>query len=78
LEPRLFILLGNDTDRPGGEFRLNTVGFVFQDYHLFPLLTTAENVAIPLLLKKREWNVSMEDGKIVDVDEGRKSRRRPK
>ena len=38
------------------DFRLNTVGFVFQDYHLFPRLTTAENVAIPLILKKRDWD----------------------
>ena len=37
------------------EFRLNTVGFVFQDYHLFPRLTTAENVALPLILKRRPW-----------------------
>ena len=37
------------------EFRLNTVGFVFQDYHLFPRLTTAENVAVPLILKRRPW-----------------------
>ena len=36
------------------DFRLNTVGFVFQDYHLFPRLTTAENVAIPLILKQRD------------------------
>ena len=41
------------------DFRLNTVGFVFQDYHLFPRLTTAENVAIPLILQKRDWNESM-------------------
>ncbi|MYM76270.1 ATP-binding cassette domain-containing protein, partial [Duganella sp. FT134W] len=27
-----------------------------QDYHLFPRLTTAENVAIPLILKRRPWN----------------------
>jgi len=40
-------------------FRLHTVGFVFQDYHLFPRLTTIENVAIPLILKKLEWNESM-------------------
>lgn len=38
------------------EFRLHKVGFVFQDYHLFPRLTTVENVAIPLILKKVEWN----------------------
>jgi putative ABC transport system ATP-binding protein len=41
------------------DFRLNTIGFVFQDYHLFPRLTTAENVAIPLILKKRDWNDSV-------------------
>ena len=34
------------TDRLA-DFRLNRIRFVFQDYHLFPRLTTAENVAIP-------------------------------
>ena len=37
------------------DFRLNTIGFVFQDYHLFPRLTTVENVAIPLILQRRSW-----------------------
>jgi putative ABC transport system ATP-binding protein len=41
------------------EFRLRTIGFVFQDYHLFPRLTTAENVAIPLILQKVEWNKAL-------------------
>jgi len=41
------------------DFRLNTVGFVFQDYHLFPRLTTVENVAIPLILKKVDWNEAL-------------------
>jgi len=41
------------------QFRLSTIGFVFQDYHLFPRLTTAENVAIPLILKKQEWDASL-------------------
>ena len=41
------------------DFRLNTVGFVFQDYHLFPRLTSAENVAIPLILKHRDWDESI-------------------
>lgn len=41
------------------DFRLNKVGFVFQDFHLFPKLTTVENAAIPLILKKIEWNESM-------------------
>ncbi|HUL42282.1 MAG TPA: ABC transporter ATP-binding protein [Burkholderiales bacterium] len=43
------------------DFRLNTIGFVFQDYHLFPRLTTVENVAIPLILKKRDWDESMHE-----------------
>ena len=43
------------------EFRLNKVGFVFQDYHLFPRLTTAENVAIPLILKKQDWDESIKE-----------------
>jgi putative ABC transport system ATP-binding protein len=42
------------------EFRLNRIGFVFQDYHLFPRLTTVENVAIPLILKKQDWDKSLE------------------
>src|SRR6202142_2534006 len=45
------------------DFRLNTIGFVFQDYHLFPRLTTAENVAIPLILKQRNWNESITEAK---------------
>ncbi|MFI4889817.1 MAG: ABC transporter ATP-binding protein [Steroidobacterales bacterium] len=38
------------------DFRLHRIGFVFQDYHLFPRLTTVENVAIPLILQKCDWD----------------------
>ncbi|WP_440981343.1 ABC transporter ATP-binding protein [Shinella sumterensis] len=41
------------------EFRLHRIGFVFQDYHLFPRLSTAENVAIPLILKRLPWDQAM-------------------
>ena len=41
------------------EFRLHKIGFVFQDYHLFPRLTTAENVAIPLILQNRDWQAAL-------------------
>jgi len=43
------------------EFRLHKIGFVFQDYHLFPRLTTAENVAIPLILQKRNWDEALRE-----------------
>jgi putative ABC transport system ATP-binding protein len=43
------------------DFRLNKIGFVFQDFHLFPRLTTAENAAIPLILKKKDWNESISE-----------------
>jgi len=53
------------------DFRLNKVGFVFQDYHLFPRLTTVENVAIPLILKRNDWGKSisaaMESLEIVGI-----------
>jgi putative ABC transport system ATP-binding protein len=41
------------------EFRLHKIGFVFQDYHLFPRLTTVENVAIPLILQQRPWDEAL-------------------
>lgn len=66
LRPNSGTVLVEDKDiwsLPGdqiADFRLNTVGFVFQDYHLFPRLTTVENVAIPLILKKLDWDESMQ------------------
>lgn len=36
-------------------FRLNTLGFVFQDYALIPELSAEENVMMPLLMKGWEW-----------------------
>lgn len=42
------------------DFRLNKVGFVFQDYHLFPKLTTVENAAIPLILKRVDWDKAVD------------------
>jgi putative ABC transport system ATP-binding protein len=54
------------------DFRLNRIGFVFQDYHLFARLTTAENVAIPLILKRRPWDEALGDAlkylKIVGLE----------
>ena len=43
------------------DFRLSRIGFVFQDYHLFPRLTTAENAAIPLILRHTPWDQAMQE-----------------
>jgi putative ABC transport system ATP-binding protein len=52
--------LGNDKL---ADFRLHKIGFVFQDYHLFPRLTTAENVAVPLILKRQDWGEAIIEAK---------------
>ncbi len=55
------------------QFRLHTVGFVFQDFHLFPRLSTAENVAIPLILQKRPWDEALSEAmrylKVVGLED---------
>lgn len=67
LRPNSGTVLVENTDIWGmtsdqiADFRLNKVGFVFQDFHLFPRLTTVENVAIPLILKKLDWNDSINE-----------------
>jgi putative ABC transport system ATP-binding protein len=43
------------------DFRLHTIGFVFQDYHLFPRLSTVENVAIPLILRRKNWSEAINE-----------------
>ncbi|MFL9944130.1 ABC transporter ATP-binding protein [Paraburkholderia graminis] len=54
------------------DFRLNRIGFVLQDYHLFARLTTAENVAFPLILKRQLWDEALADAcrylKIVGLE----------
>jgi putative ABC transport system ATP-binding protein len=58
---------GRDLWSLGGDaladFRLGTIGFVFQDYHLFPRLTTSENVAIPLILRHQPWDAAVAEGR---------------
>jgi len=56
------------------EFRLHKIGFVFQDYHLFPRLTTVENVAIPLVLQNRNWDDAIKEATLDLEIVGLKSR----
>lgn len=37
-------------------FRLNTLGYVFQDYALVPDLSARENVMMPLLMRGMDWH----------------------
>ncbi|MCA9364181.1 ABC transporter ATP-binding protein [Candidatus Kaiserbacteria bacterium] len=54
-------LLVDDTDvlglseRDRTAFRLNTLGYVFQDYALVPDLNARENIMVPLLMAGRTW-----------------------
>ncbi len=47
------------------DFRLHEVGFVFQDYHLFPRLTVVENIAVPLILRRVDWDDSLQKARTV-------------
>ncbi len=40
------------------DFRLKTLGYVFQDYALVPDLSALENVLLPLLMKGGSWSAS--------------------
>jgi putative ABC transport system ATP-binding protein len=54
-------LMINDTDvlalseSEQTAFRLNTLGYVFQDYALVPDLSARENVMVPLLMRGMSW-----------------------
>ena len=50
-------------------FRLNTLGYVFQDYALIPDLSARENVMVPLLMRGRSWDAARQsaDGAIDAV-----------
>jgi putative ABC transport system ATP-binding protein len=66
-------VLGRDvhamTSREKTEFRRENVGFVFQQYNLLPTLSTAENVAVPLLIRgmKRKEAVEIAEKELVEV-----------
>jgi putative ABC transport system ATP-binding protein len=44
----------NQTEKTA--FRRDNIGFIFQQYNLLPTLTAAENVAIPLLIHRVEYD----------------------
>jgi putative ABC transport system ATP-binding protein len=44
-------------------FRLNTLGYVFQDYALVPDLSAEENVMLPLLMRGHNWEIAREEAR---------------
>jgi putative ABC transport system ATP-binding protein len=51
-------------------FRLNTLGYVFQDYALVPDLSAEENVMLPLLMRGNTWVTARELAKKAIDDVG--------
>ena len=43
-------------------FRRDNLGYIFQDYALLPMLTSIENVILPMLMQGVDKNVAMEKG----------------
>ncbi|MEW6689832.1 MAG: ATP-binding cassette domain-containing protein [Pseudomonadota bacterium] len=58
--------LSEITEKQKGEVRNRTLGFVYQFHHLLPEFTAAENVAMPLFIRRMERNAALEKaGKIL-------------
>jgi putative ABC transport system ATP-binding protein len=60
-------IFGKDTHRMSADqktsFRLNELGYVFQDYALLPDLTAMENVAVPLMMQGKEKSLAYFEAK---------------
>jgi putative ABC transport system ATP-binding protein len=46
------------TEKEKTSFRLNTLGYIFQDYALVPDLSARENVMMPLLMRGQDWKIA--------------------
>lgn len=55
------LLLGNERTR----FRLERLGYIFQDYALLPELTAIENTAVPLLMQGKEKSYAYDKARIA-------------
>ncbi len=57
----------NMSEKERTSFRLNTLGYVFQDYALVPDLSARENVMMPLLMRGENWaNASKKADEAID------------
>jgi len=58
----------SETERTA--FRLNTLGYVFQDYALVPDLSAEENVMLTLLMRGHDWEVARSEAQEAINDVG--------
>jgi putative ABC transport system ATP-binding protein len=52
--------LGSMSERDSADYRRRDVGFIYQDYNLFPGMSAADNVALPLRMNRVGWRESHE------------------
>jgi len=52
--------LASMSERESARYRRSSVGFIYQDYNLFPGMSAADNVALPLRLNRVGWGESYE------------------
>lgn len=57
------VLALNERERT--DFRLRTLGYVFQDYALVPDLSAQENVMMPLLMRGDDWQASKDRANLM-------------
>lgn len=62
-----------DDDRLA-DFRNRTIGFVFQGHHLLPEFSALENVMMPLLISRHDWQESEENAHRLLKDVGLEGR----
>jgi putative ABC transport system ATP-binding protein len=62
------------SEREKSLLRAKKIGFMFQEYHLLPNLTAAENVAVPLLIIGEPWDGALEKATKYLADVGLEAR----
>jgi putative ABC transport system ATP-binding protein len=62
--------LNHMPDKEKTLYRGTHIGFVFQKYNLIPMLTTAENISVPLLILGQDRTVALEKAKKLLFDVG--------
>ncbi len=76
-------ILGNNpfamTDAKRGELRNKHLGFVYQFHHLLPEFTAAENVAMPLLIRRMPKEEALQQARAMldQVGLGKRSHHKP-